>query len=455
MVNYSKYFIYALLRQGFTFKRILKSLEKTQYYSAEQLTDFQNDKLSMMVEHCYKNVPYYTELFDRLKLKPKDIRTKEDLKKLPYLDKQIVKKNYNKLIARNMLKIFSGTAETSGTTGTPSKFLRDYYSINFENAALWRFREPVGGNGTRRAILRGDIIIPVEQDRPPFWKEYPLAKELYLSSYHINAENAEEYYRKMVEFGIETIYAFPSSVYQLARCFHETNRKIGLKAVFTSSENISDKQRAIIEEVFMCRVYDWYGQVERVSAIGQCEKGTYHIIEDYSITETIETGHGSELVGTNLNNYIMPLLRFRTGDFVELGEEKCTCGRSFRVITKIQGRKLEYILTPDGKRISLFLVIDFEDNVSEAQFIQTRKGEITINIVKGEKYTERDRIKIIRNVKAHTSPDMIVTLNEVPALIRGANGKVVNSVVKVADEGNLLRSGCQTETELQLNKEVH
>lgn len=439
MDSQARVLLYSLLRQGGTFRKILKTLNESEFYSTEQLDELQNRKLSALVEHCYKNVPYYTEMFERLNLKPEDIRTKEDLVKLPYLDKQTVRKNYNRLIARNKLRIFTSTAETSGTTGTPSKFLRDYYSVNFENAALWRFREAVDGNGTNRVILRGDIIVPVDQNTPPFWKEYPLSRELYLSSYHISPENAESYYRKMTEFGANTIYAFPSSVYLLAKYFHGIGRKIQLKAVFTSSENISDRQRRLIEDVFMCKIYDWYGQVERVSAIGQCEKGTYHIIEDYSITETIDTGRGIELVGTNLNNYIMPLLRFRTGDVITLGEHKCSCGRNFREISRIQGRNLEYILTPEGNRISLFLVtdtLDFDDHVSEAQFIQVKQGEIIVNIVKGEKYSEADRLKIIKDIKEHTSPEMVVIFNEVDTLTRGANGKVANSTLNVTNDVN-------------------
>lgn len=431
--------IYKLLRQGFTFRKMVKKLNESQYYTAEQLELLQNQKLQELVKHCYKNVPYYTELFNKLKLKPEDIRTKNDLVKLPYLDKLIVKENFDKLTANNIPKIFAATAETSGTTGTPSKFLRDYASINFENATLWRFRGAVLGKRSKRVILRGDIIVPVDNVKPPFWKSYSLNKELYMSSYHINHENAATYYKKMSDFGAEEIYAFPSSAYLLAKYFYDLGKKIKLKAVFTSSENISDKQRKLIEDVFMCKIYDWYGQVERVSAIGQCEKGTYHIIEDYSITEIIETENGSELVGTNLHNYVMPLLRFKTGDFVNLSQSKCTCGRNFRSVTKIHGRCLEYILTPTGNKIPLFLVsdsIDFDDNVSEAQFVQEKKGELKINIVKGSKYTEKDKLKIIRSIKEHAAADMVVIINEVSKIPRGANGKAVSSIITATDNYN-------------------
>lgn len=434
-----KTLIYKLLRQSFTFRKMVKKLDASQYYTVDQLELQQDKKLQKLIKHCYRNVPYYIELFNKLQLKPEDIRTKNDLSKLPFLDKFIVRENFDKLTANNIPKIFAAKAETSGTTGTPSKFLRDYSSINFENAVLWRFREAVAGNGIKRVVLRGDIVVPVDKDKPPFWKSYPLNKELYMSSYHISYENAPIYYKKMCDFGAEEIYAFPSSVYLLAKYFYDLGKKIKLKAIFTSSENISDKQRKLIEDVFMCRIYDWYGQVERVSAIGQCEKGTYHIIEDYSITETIETENGFELVGTNLHNYVMPLLRFRTGDFVNLSENKCTCGRNFRSITKIQGRCLEYILTRSGNKIPLFLVtdsIDVEDNVSEAQFIQEKKGEVIVNIVKGEKYTEKDKLKIIRSIKEHASPDMLVIVNEVSSISRGANGKVISSIIRVTDDIN-------------------
>ena len=101
MDSQARMLLYSLLRQGRTFRKILKSLNESEYYSAEQLEALQNRKLVALIEHCYKNVPYYTELFDRLKLKPEDIRTKADLVKLPYMDKQIAKKNYNRLIAQN------------------------------------------------------------------------------------------------------------------------------------------------------------------------------------------------------------------------------------------------------------------------------------------------------------------------------------------------------------------
>ena len=426
-----------LIRQGMTFRKYLRELDVSEFKTPEEIRELQDIKLRRLIRHCYENVPFYRELFDSLKLTPDDIRTGEDLKKLPFIDKKTIRNNFDKFIARNMNKALAVKAETSGSTGEPALFLRDYRSVNFENAVLWRFRRAAGGNNTRKLVLRGDIVAPVDRKTPPFWKHDPVRRELVMSSYHLNDENLGSYIEEIKRFRPEVIYGYPSSIYLLARLMAKRGASIRLKAIFTSSESISANQRELIEEVFGGTVYDWYGQVERVASIGQCEKGTYHIIEDYSITELVETDAGLEVVGTNLNNYIMPLIRFRTADIVTLSEKRCSCGRHFREVEKIKGRGLNYIYSPEGNRLSLFLAsdsIDYDNNVSEVQFVQLKKGELIVNIVKNDRFTEKDGQKIIRSIKEHTSPDMAVILNEVDKIPRGSNGKVVNSIIEITGE---------------------
>lgn len=425
------------IRQGFTFRKILRQLDASEYLSAGELEELQNEKLRRLIRHSVENVPYYQEMFKSLGLTPEDIKTKEDLKKLPYIDKKIVRSNFDSFLARNMNRVISARAETSGSTGEPALFLRDYYSINFENAALWRFRRQAGGNNVRKIVLRGDVVVPVDQSDPPFWRHNPYSKELTMSSYHLSDKNAASYIERIKSFKPGIIYGYPSSIYQLARMIANHGADIRFKAVYTSSETISQYQREFLEKVFSCRVFDWYGQVERVSAIGQCEYGTYHIIEDYSITELVETNGGIEIVGTNLNNYIMPMIRFRTADTVALTDKQCSCGRSFRTVERINGRGLNYIYSSDGNKLSLFLAsdcIDYEDNVSEVQFVQVRKGQLILNLVKADNFSEKDRLKIIRSIKEHTCPDMEVVINEVDSIPRGANGKVINVIIDVHGE---------------------
>ncbi|MDD3436886.1 MAG: hypothetical protein PHC64_07030 [Candidatus Gastranaerophilales bacterium] len=437
MFNRLKYYIKKLIRQGFTFKMILKKLQKSQYFSAKQLTELQNQKLRKIINHCYKNIPYYSELFDNLGLKPEDIKVKEDLEKLPFMDKFTVRDNFDKLIAKNKNRFFSVLGQTSGTTGTPLKLYRDYYSVNFENAAANRHYLSVVDLNSRKVTLRGQLIVPVEQQEPPFWEYNPADNELIMSSYHLSNKTAKIFIEKIKEFNPKIIFAYPSSAYLLAQHFSTLNEKLNLEAVFTSSEKLDESCRELIENTFNCKIYDWYGQAERVAAIGQCEKGTYHIIEDYSITETFQTENGLELVGTTLDNYIMPLLRYKTGDIIELSKEKCSCGRNFREVSKIQGREATYILITDGPKYVAFNHIPRGvNNIIEVQFVQEKINELIINIVAAPDFSKKDRDLFIKNTLEHTCPDLSIIINEVGQIPRGANGKFKSVINKLIGKQN-------------------
>lgn len=431
-----KGYLYRYVRQGKTFRKILADLKESEYCSWEQFETLQSNKLKRLMNHCYRNVPYYTDIFKQMGLKPEDIKTVKDLEKLPFLDKQTVNSNFDKLQAKNRLKLFANKARTSGTTGRPATFLRDYHSINFESAAMWRFWNNSGDFGLRRVVLRGADVVPIEQKKSPFWVYSPANRELVMSVYHLSRDNVKSYIEKLQEFNPDTLSALPSAAYQLAVYCQNFGCEINLKAVYTTCELLPASYRSLIENVFKCPVIDWYGQSERVAAIAQCEKGTYHILEDYSIVETVATNCGLEIVGTGLDNYLMPLVRYRTGDIIELGNCQCSCGRSFRTVEKFYGRNVDYVITPDGNKISLLLVneaIDlvFVSNIGQIQFIQERVGELEVNIVKNNIRKPLEREKIVRLVKSRTSPEMVVRVNELESILRGPNGKVSNVVQRV------------------------
>ena len=244
----------------------------------------------------------------------------------------------------------------------------------------------------KKIILRGQIITPVNQQIPPFWEYNSADNELLLSSYHLSDKTAGIFIKKIKEFNPQILSAYPSSAYLLAKHFDNLDERLNLTAIFTSSEKVEESQREFIEKTFNCKIYDWYGQAERSSAIGQCEMGTYHIIEDYSIVETMETETGLEMVGTNLDNYIMPLLRYKSGDTVKLAPNKCKCGRYFREVAKICGRETNYILTADGIQYVAFNHIPRGiNNVIETQVVQEKIGELIINITTNGNFSEKDK----------------------------------------------------------------
>jgi phenylacetate-CoA ligase len=429
-------------RHGRLHRAHLRQLERTRCLPPAELRTLQNNALQQMVRHCVANVPYYTDLFRRLHLDAEDVRSAADLRKLPFLDSKGVRENFDALISHKHRNWLCQSGTTSGTTGLPGRFLRDFDAINFEHAALWRMWRAAGDTGKRRISLRGDIIVPSSQNQPPFWRYNPADRELQMSSYHLSPDNAVHYIAKILEFQPRILYCGPSMGHVLAKLFQVNGVDYRFDAVFTSSESLAPDVRRYIERTFQTRIYDWYGQSERVAAIGQCTEGRYHVQEDYAIVEFEPAQRGTvEIIGTQLRNHVMPLLRYRTNDYVVPcnGTGACSCGSHFRQIESIVGRYYSYLLTPEGYHIAITAHITVGiDNLIEAQFHQERQGEVTVKIVTNGRFGAEDGQRLIANVRAHTSPLMRVKIEEVPSIARGPNGKFINIVNRIPQDAALI-----------------
>lgn len=430
-----------LYRHGLRHRRQSRVLEQTGRFTPPEFRAYQDAALQRTVRHCLAHVPYYIDLFRRLGLTGDDVRTTADLRKLPFLDSRTVRENIDALVSRKHLNWLCHTGTSSGTTGLPSRFLRDFQAINFEHAALWRTWRAAGDSGLRRVSLRGEVIVPASQTEPPFWRYNPADNELQLSSYHLSTDTAVHYIDKILSFQPRILYCGPSMGHLLAKLFTLNGVRYRFDAVFTSSETLAPEVRRFIEHTFDTRIVDWYGQAERVAAIGQCAEGGYHVQEDYSVVEFQPAQHGMlEIVGTQLHNRVMPLLRYRTSDYVVpcTSSTACACGSHFRRVERIVGRYYGYLVTPEGYHIAITAHIPVGiDNMIEAQFHQERQGEVKVKIVTNGRFTVEDGQKLIESVRQHTSPRMQVTLEEVPYIPRGPNGKFINIVNRMGMNGLL------------------
>jgi len=430
-------------RQGIRFQKHLKELEKTGRYDQVALQDLQNRRLQNMIRHCAENVPYYQDLFRELKLKPDDILSPADLVKLPILDKQTVNQNFDKLIVKNRRNFLCQLAKTSGTTGSPGKFWRDYNSINLENAAVWRQWHNSGDFGKRRISFRGQIVCPSSVMEPPFWRYNPANREIQMSSFHLSLKNSKAYIDEILKFQPKVLYCLPSVGALLGRFFRHYGIDYQFEHIFTSSESVEPETLRFLEETFQAKVVDWYGQTERIAAIAHCEMGSYHIVEDYSIVELLpapaemqpdhEQQEIYEVVGTHLHNFVMPLLRYRTKDYVTVTEQEklpCACGSKFRRLEKIVGRSEQpAIITPEGVHIIITAHISMGiDHLLETQCIQEKPGEMLVKIVTSAEFSEENRRQLLENAVKFTSPSMKVEIQKVDEIPRGPNGKFIGVI---------------------------
>lgn len=432
------YFARKKMREGSRFVATCREIERTQWLTASQLQELQRERVFAMLRHAARNVPYYKNLFAQHHINPESMRNLETVSTIPLLTKQQVMKAGKSMLAKGNWNLrFRGG--TSGTTGLSLIGYRDLEAINYENAFLWRQLQWAGfQTGQRRAWIRGDVIVPVEQRNPPFWRKNRSDNMLMMSSFHLSEKNAPMYIRALEDFDPVIIQAYPSSIAFLARFLDSSGKKYGgrsLKSVVTTSEMLGEDQRRVIEAAMGCRIFDWYGSYERVAAIGTCEHGKYHLLTDYSYAELLPRNDGvAELVVTAFFNKLMPLIRYRIGDYLVPAKQEgpCSCGRAFPVIEKILGRADDYIITPDGRHISMMaMMFDGLNNLIEGQIVQERKDTLHILVVPAHQLRQDEVQDIEARARSLVGPEMTIVVEPVREIERTRAGKVRMVVRKI------------------------
>lgn len=281
---------------------------------------------------------------------------------------------------------FAVKGYTSGTTNQPLIVYRSLKSILFEEYMFKTFLLNSGVPANPKiAVLRGDMIKKSDDQQPPFWKKMPFTRRVFFSSFHLSAENVPAYLAQLAVEQPDIIMAYPSSITFLAK----QAKLLGWKpnwqfyGVFTSSESFSTENQQICREVFG-KVFDHYGQAERVAALQQCLFGHYHVRDDYSLVEFVEDDNGIKIVGSNYHNSAMKLVRYDTGDYVEglNSTGDCPCGDKSRYVTRIIGRDDDYVVLPDGRHIGrLDVAFKGIEGLLECQLIQTSSVTLEVNYV--------------------------------------------------------------------------
>lgn len=423
-----------VLRQGILFNGMLKDLRASEFWTLEQFREYQNQQLRKVIAHAYKHVPYYTKTFKGLGLEPGDIQTMDDLPKLPLLTRQVLLEHQADLKSNIAPRLFLHEARTSGTTGSPRQFLRDYRSINYENATVWRLWNDAGVTPADRILVcRGVHVVPIEQAEPPFWIQNKAQNTLSLSAYHLKDSTLPAYLDAIEAFAPTALQAFPSTAYILARYLQQMGIKRPLKAVFTSSEPLYEHMRKLIEEVFCCKVFDFYGVGERVAAASECEAHDgLHICEEYGIVELLDEkgasadNHG-EIIGTSLHNYAMPLIRYAVGDSATYQRQACSCGRHSRKIDFIQTRLVDEFRRPDGTPVApLTLTRAFRvaPHVDQSQLIQKRLDHVLVKVKPRDSLFEaEEKEPLAQKLREVMGPGVTVEIILVEDIPRTANGK--------------------------------
>ncbi|MBN1478928.1 phenylacetate--CoA ligase family protein [candidate division KSB1 bacterium] len=419
-------------------KKYNRFLSDSQWWSKGDLLDYQQQAFKRLIERVYEHVPYYRGAMQIFNVKPDDIRSLQDLSLMPFVEKEMVRRNPGQFLSTKSFAPVLYKCHTSGTTGTPLTLYRDLRNIGFEYAMLSRQRQWAGlSEGDRYATLKGELLPVRSLAAKKFCAWNGAENKLVMSSYHISAQTFREYVHALTRYKVVALDGYPSSIYALAAFMLDRGMVLPMKAILTSSETLVPEHKKIIEQAFACRVFDYYGMAERIAAIHTCEHGSYHIVPEYSIVELVrssQVGDGFfEIVGTALNNNAMPLIRYRVGDIAETLDKACPCGRHYPVLKGIVGRTDDSIITPNGKIIGrLDHIYKGTHHLRQAQIYQPEQDRVIVRIVADEAFSERDGDIVLEKLYHRLGDGIRLEIERVPYITRTPRGKIKSVISEVA-----------------------
>jgi phenylacetate-CoA ligase len=339
---------------------------------------------------------------------------------------------------KEMLKV-----NTSGSTGEPFVCYADKFQLEMRFATTFRGLEMSGWRfGDKQLRLWHQTLgmsrIQTLKERIDAW----FMRRHFIPAFELSEKSIEEMMKVierkkpiLIDGYAESLNFIASS--SIAKLHHQP------LGVMSSAQNLTDSTRSKIEEKFGTRVLDKYGSREFSGIAYQCLSSPFHHIQDESyIVEILVDGRPArigevgEVVITDLNNFSMPLIRYRIGDMAVAVEQRpCVCGRAHTLMGEITGRTQALISCANGVWLPgtffAHFFKDFDFAIQHFQVVQESKGEFTVKVVPRSQFSDKIRLKIIDQLKTFTGENHkidIEVVEKIPLLKTGKRTPVISSV---------------------------
>ena len=416
------------IRYSKSFYRYLSWLKKTEWWSADEIHQYQNSQILHLVKHAYNTVPFYKRWYDKEKVEIGDIRKVEDLHYLPILTKELVRKNNKDMISTSVVYKDRHNILTSGTTGTPIdvKFTKE--GLAFQWAIWWRHKMRFGLKISDKHLQFG-ARVPVGQNvvKPPFWRKDTFLKRTYVSSYHISEKTVRDIVSLINNESYIYVTGYPSIINEFASIGKELDLEVfqSPTCVVTGSDALTATYKRQIGDYFGCVVTEQYGMAEFAGNMSRCENEMFHLDFECCYMENIVNTDQNlaKIIFTGWGNYSMPFIRYEVGDMSSPTAE-CTCGRNSQAIESIVGRLEDYILTPDGRKIiGMNQVLEYASGAREIQIVQETPEAIEFHVVPSNRFGEDDKNALVREFERRAGFGMTVTFKVVDTIEYSSQGK--------------------------------
>lgn len=394
---------------------------KRAYWPHDRLRAHQNKKLREIVRYSYHHAPFYHEKFSEAGIKPGDVRTIEDLAKLPITRKDEAKKNLDRMVSKEYSIANLKILRTSGSTGKPLYFYINGAEDEFRKARHLRANIACGQKLRDRWVT---ITSPIYFNQATRLQQILRIYAPMSVSVFDDVATQVSIIQKLKP---DILDGYSSSLLLLAK---EVEKRgidtIKPRLMISGADLVDSPSRQFVENVFNAPFYDQYGAAEFERLAWQCEeKREYHIDADSTIMQFVDEngeetapGETGEIVCTSLFNRVMPFIRYALGDVGTASEETdCPCGRIFPLMKLMEGRKDDVVVLPDGRAMSSFAFIaamyqlSFYNGIDQFRIVQKNKSSFKFLIKTKDKSI--DKILAEKELIEHISKIFDIRSNEV------------------------------------------
>lgn len=402
-----------------------KRIQEMNTWSREEIKAWQEAHLQRIVHQAYEHTVYWKRVFDERGLKPSDIRTAEDLKKLPILTKADIRAHYDEIVPDNIASIRYRKGQTGGTTGEPMHYMDDediWGYVTANKIVAWR----------TTGYRFGDAFMALGS-ASLFKKNAPLARRILdgirneraYNSMNLDDALCQEYIEILEKQKIHYVYGYASAIYLLAKYALDHKIDMGhMRGAFTTSENLTDVYRETIEKAFGCRVMDCYGARDAAVTAYEITPGCYHL--GYSalleVVDEFEPGKGT-LISTNLLNMAFPMLRYDYGDVAELDNNSAEYNG--QVLHQIFGRVSDVLRLDNGHVLTSpgFTILMRNFDVKAYDIQKLSGSSMRMQVVVADGWTKEDEKKLIKEMERFCGEGCEFTLDYVEGFQELKNGK--------------------------------
>lgn len=428
--------------------QILHELNKSQWWSRDQLEKLRSDRLNVLIHTAYYHTPYWKALMDSHKITPADIRTVKDLQQFPLLKKDTLREKRDQMVWKEEGKRVQ-LVRTSGSTNEALEFYTSSSREAHINAARMRGHEWVGVHrGEKEMYYWGSPVELSKQDKIKRFRDL-LVNDGLSNGFELNKDRVRQYVSHWMAWKPKCLFGYPSTFVLTVSMCRDMGIDIGalkdkgLEVIITTSELLSDVDRNLISKAFGVPVYDSYGLREGGLMGHECDRGTMHCMDEQIILETVDpetlepTTCEGELVVTNLVGRVFPIIRYRTGDIVTLSQKKCACGRQLSSIKISGGRAVEFIVTNTGKWVvgySFIYIARMVKGIVKFQVVQVKLGEIQIRLAVDTRFPENGKDQVRELARQRLNSDDKILVEIVNDIDPAPSGKYRPVISKVAEQ---------------------